>query len=153
MDVGYVNPFIVSTIETFKIMLHTEVKPGQPIAQRDDNLTNDISGIIGLSGSAQGAISLSFPKTVALKAVSAFVGYEIKIVGLEVTDGIGEIVNIIAGNAKRNMTQLKIAISLPNVVIGKSHTLSAPSGSANIVVPFSSALGDFSMKISLRTNT
>ena len=153
MDVTYVNPFILSTIETFKTMMKIDVVPQKPELKQEPGPMYDISGIIGLSGNAQGSISLSFPKIVALKTVSAMIGAEIKIVGPEITDGIGEIVNIIAGYAKKNLTQYNLAISLPNVVVGKDHSVTSPSGIATIVVPFISAIGNFAMEVSLKTKS
>jgi chemotaxis protein CheX len=153
MNVAYVNPFIVSTIETFKTMMKIDAMPQNPELKKDGGLLYDITGIIGLSGNAQGAISLSFPKIVALKAVSAMVGSEMKIIGPEITDAIGEIVNIIAGNAKQNLTQYNLTISLPNVIVGKDHSVAAPSGIATIVVPFTSAIGNFAMEVSLKTKS
>jgi chemotaxis protein CheX len=153
MDVAYVNPFIMSTIETFKTMMKIDVVAQKPMLKRDSGLMYDISGIIGLSGNAQGSISLSFPKIVALKTVSAMVGAEIKIIGPDITDAIGEIVNIIAGNAKQNLTQFNLTISLPNVIVGKDHSVASPSGIATIVVPFTSAIGDFAMEVSLKTKS
>jgi chemotaxis protein CheX len=153
MNVAYVNPFISSTLETFKTMMKIDVVPQKPALKKNGDPMYDVSGIIGLSGNAQGSISLSFPKIVALKAVSAMIGSEIKIIGPEITDGIGEIVNIIAGNAKQNLTQYNLTISLPNVIVGKDHSVTAPSGIATIIVPFTSAIGNFAMEVSLKTKT
>jgi chemotaxis protein CheX len=151
MDVAYVNPFVVSTIETFKKMLNTEVKPGKVQLKNDTTYTYDISGVIGLSGEAQGSICLSFPKLIALKVVSALVGSDIKIVGPEVSDAIGEIANIIAGNAKQHLTQFNLSISLPKVIMGKDHKIASQRGIPTIVVPFDSPLGNFAMEVSLKT--
>lgn len=151
MDVAYVNPFINSTVETFKTMMKVAATAGKPYIKKSGKPTFDVSGIIGLSGQAQGAISLSFPKAVALKVVSAMLGTEIKIVGPELTDGIGEVANIIAGYAKQNLTQYGLTISLPNVVVGQNHTIASPSGIAAIVVPFTSDIGEFVMEVSLKT--
>jgi chemotaxis protein CheX len=151
MNVAFVNPFITSTLETFKTMVHAEVKPGKPILKKDGDPMFDISGIIGLSGIAQGAIALSFPKIVALKTVSAMLGSEIKIVGPELTDGIGELVNIIAGNAKQYLSQYQLTISLPNVIVGRNHTITPPSHTPSILVPFNGAIGEFAMEVSLKT--
>ncbi|MBD3344733.1 MAG: chemotaxis protein CheX [Chitinivibrionales bacterium] len=151
MDVSYVNPFITSTIETFKTMINTEVKPGAPRAKTEPFPTHDISGIIGLSGDAQGSIAISFPKVLALKFVSLMTGMTIKIVGPDLTDGIGEIANIIAGNAKQHLDGLNLMISLPNVIIGKSHTLSTQKGVPTLIVPFQSPSGEFVMEVSLKT--
>jgi chemotaxis protein CheX len=151
MNVSYVNPFISATINTFKMMLQVDARPGSPVAKKEPYPSYDISGVIGLSGDAQGSIALSFPKIVALKVVSGMVGSEIKIVGPEMTDGIGELVNIIAGNAKKDLTSYHLSISLPNVIIGKDHVIMSPSGAPTIIVPFSSPLGQFSMEVCLKT--
>jgi chemotaxis protein CheX len=151
MDVAYVNPFVTSTIDTFKTMLSLEVKPGQPLLRDEKKFSYDVSGIIGLSGEAQGSICMSFPKLLALKVVSKLVGTEIKIIGPEVADGIGEIANIVAGNAKQHLSSFNLSISLPKVVIGTDHYVASPKGIPAIVVPFVSAMGNFAMEISLRT--
>ncbi len=151
MDVAYINPFILSTIETFRKMLNNEIKPGKVAIKNDATHTYDVSGVIGLSGEAQGSICLSFPKIIALRVVSTFVGMEIKIVGAEVADAIGELANIIAGNAKQHLTQYNLSISLPKVIIGTGHKIASQRGVPTIVVPFSSSLGEFAMEVSLKT--
>jgi chemotaxis protein CheX len=151
MDVAYINPFIVSTVHTFKTMLSEDVTVGKPAVKALPFPTYDVSGIIGLSGDAQGSITMSFPKLTALKVVSKMMGMSIKVIGPELTDGIGEIANIVAGNAKQHLSNCNLSISLPNVVVGRSHVISAPSGSASIVVPFQSSLGDFAVEVTLKT--
>ncbi len=151
MDVAYVNPFILSTIETFRKMLNKDIKPGKVAIKNDSTYTYDVSGVIGLSGEAQGSICLSFPKVIALRVVSAFIGTEIKIVGVEVADAIGELANIIAGNAKQHLTQFNLSISLPKVIMGTGHKIASQRGVPTIIVPFSSSLGEFAMEVSLKT--
>jgi len=151
MDVSYANPFIVSTIETFKKMLNIEGKTGKVVLKASSAYTYDVSGVIGLSGEAQGAICLSFPKEVALKAVSALLGMEIKEMGPDVSDGIGELVNIVAGNAKQYLTKYSLYISLPKVIIGRDLQLAPTKGVHTLVVPFISSLGEFAIEISLKT--
>jgi len=151
MNVAYVNPFITSTIDTFKTMLNIDVKPGTPELKKEPLPTFDISGIIGLSGDAQGSIAISFPKIMALKVISALLGSELKVVGPELTDGIGEIANIIAGSAKQHLKDFALSISLPNVVVGKSHVLASQKNVPTLVVPFTCAMGNFSMEVSLKT--
>jgi len=151
MDVSYVNPFIRATVETFKTMLGLDVTTGTPMLKKDANHSYDISGVIGLSGEAQGIISISFPKTMALKIVSILLNEEIKIVTSELTDGIGEMANIIAGNTKQYLTQFKLSISLPNVVVGKGHRIEIQSGVPTIAVPMRCSLGQFAMEVALKT--
>ncbi|MBD3420476.1 MAG: chemotaxis protein CheX [Chitinivibrionales bacterium] len=151
MDVAYVNPFINSTIDTFKMMIMTEIQPGKAMLKSEPYPNYDVSGIIGLSGNAQGSIAISFPKITALKTVSKMLGMQIKVVGPELSDGIGEIANIIAGNAKQHLEKYKLSISLPNVVIGRQHVLASQKGIPTILVPFASELGQFGMEVALKT--
>jgi chemotaxis protein CheX len=151
MNVAYVNPFITATITTFKTMMDETVKPGAPALKKEPLPSSDISGVIGLSGDAQGSIALSFPKLMGLKVVSKMLGAEVKIVGPDLSDGIGELTNIIAGNAKQHFKDLNLSISLPNVVLGKDHVLVGQKGVPTLIVPFSCTLGEFSMEVALKT--
>jgi len=151
MDVSYVNPFVVSTIETLKKMLNIDSSAGK-LTLKDSSLHSfDVTGVIGLTGEAAGSICLSFPQDVAFKAVSALLGMQISMMGDEVTDGIGELVNIVAGNAKQYLTKYNLSISLPKVVVGRNHSVASMSGVPTIVVPILSSLGEFAMEISLKT--
>jgi chemotaxis protein CheX len=151
MDVQYINPFITETRNCFKTMLSVELSMGKPVVQSKPVHSYDVSGIIGLSGEAQGVISISYPKRVALMVVSMLLGTEIKIVGEELVDGIGEITNVIAGNVKKHFTQFSLSISLPNVVLGKGHRIEVPSGSPALIVPLSGSLGEMAMEVALKT--
>jgi chemotaxis protein CheX len=94
---------------------------------------------------------LSFPQDVAFKVVSALLGMNITMMGDEVTDGIGELVNIVAGNAKQYLTKYHLSISLPKVVVGRNHSVASMSGIPTTVVAVLSSLGEFAMEISLKT--
>ncbi|MBD3317337.1 MAG: chemotaxis protein CheX, partial [Chitinivibrionales bacterium] len=107
--------------------------------------------VIGLSGDAQGSIALSFPKVMGLKVVSKMIGMEVKVVGPELSDGIGELTNIIAGNAKQHFKSLNLCISLPNVVVGNDHILIGQKGVPTLLVPFTCSLGRFTMEVALKT--
>jgi chemotaxis protein CheX len=151
MDVSYINPFILATKSCFSTMVASEIHPGDPSIKGQPYPSYDISGVIGLSGDAQGSISLSFPRQDADNFVKLMLGNPPTLNEEEMVDGIGEIVNIIAGNAKQYLTKFDLSISLPNVIIGKKHTLSGLSGSPTIVVPFSGDNGKFAMEVSLKT--
>ena len=59
-----------------------------------------VSGVIGLSGMAVGAVVLNLPVQVAVKAASVMLAMEITEVNADVLDAVGELTNIIAWNAK-----------------------------------------------------
>jgi chemotaxis protein CheX len=152
VKVEYINPFIKSTIHTFSTMLEDTPKPGKPEVKKDPFPVFDISGIIGISGEAIGSVVISYPKVVALRIASKFMGEDIKIVGKELADAIGEITNIIAGNAKQDLTQFKVSISLPNVIIGTGHQIRTPGESLILMVPFISAFGNFVLEVCIKEN-
>lgn len=153
VKVEHINPFISATMETFNAMMRIAVKPGKPAIGRIRGFKFDISGIIGLSGGAKGTVSLTFPKITALKVVSAFVGERIVTMDAGVMDAVGEIANIVAGAAKRDLTQYNITISLPTVVVGEDHELAGSKDVVPMFVPFESPLGPFNLVVSFKSES
>jgi chemotaxis protein CheX len=151
VKVEHINPFVTATVETFQTMMKTKVVPGKIVLIKGAALRHDISGIIGLSGGARGTITLSFPKITALKAVSAFIGEKIVTMDEVVKDAIGELANIVAGAAKRDLVQYKIGISLPTVVVGEGHEVQGGKDVLPLAVPFESPLGSFSLIVSFKS--
>jgi chemotaxis protein CheX len=150
--VEHVNPFIQSTIETFKKMVGIEAKPGKLVLKNDSGLGYDISGIIGISGNAKGMISLSFPKETALSVTNKFVGTAHTEISDDIIDAIGELANIVAGYAKKELVSLNITISLPSVVMGENHKVREPKDVFSFVVPFTTELGGFDLAVSLKSD-
>jgi chemotaxis protein CheX len=150
MEALWINTFCTTTIDVFRTMFSIEAKPGTPRLKGEPYPTADITGIIGFSGEAQGSIALSFPSDTALKMVSTLVGAPMTGLDMEVADGIGELANIVAGNAKKEINGIGLSISLPQVVIGKNHVLSVQSTIPIVVIPFSTPLGDFVVEFCLK---
>lgn len=152
LRVEHINPFINATMETFSTMVKSEIKPGKiGLVAKEAGPPPDVSGIIGLSGGARGTVILNFPRITALKVVSSFVGSRVLALDDTVTDGIGELANIIAGAAKRNLAQFNIQISLPSVVLGKDYELAGPKDIVPMAVPFQSGLGFFTLVVRFKS--
>lgn len=151
VKVEHINPFISATIETFQFMVKTEVKAGSPLLKKHSKLQADISGIIGLSGGAKGSVILCFPRIMALKTVSLFSGTKVLAINGMVVDAIGELANIIAGSAKRDLVQHRVNISLPTVVMGDGHEVEGPTSIIPMAVPFESKLGSFDLIVSFKS--
>jgi chemotaxis protein CheX len=150
MEADWTTAFIKAIDSVFRTMFSIEVKAGSSRPKEEPYPTYDISGIIGLSGRAKGAVAISFPEDVALKIVTAMIGAPVLKVDQEVSDAIGEIANIVAGSAKKQLSHLDLLISLPQVVVGKNHMLSGQSGIPTVVVPFASPIGEFAIEVSLK---
>ena len=137
----YIQPFIKVCETVFRDFCQTEVKAGRVFfVAKDEYESNwDISGIIGLSGEASGAVAISLKDITAFRVTKILTGTEHNSLDPDVTDAIGEIINIIAGNVKKDFEEsLRIKISLPTIVKGKAHSIVWPSEKTRIIcIPFS----------------
>ncbi|HSQ43078.1 MAG TPA: chemotaxis protein CheX [Fibrobacteraceae bacterium] len=150
MKVEWINPFLVATVDTFARMTKTKVSPGKPYLFTDQQNQKDISGVIGLSGSLKGAVVIGMPESVALAAVKRLIGTQYDKLTPEVSDAVGELANIIAGYAKKDITGEEIQIALPTVVFGPKHSVSMPSDVPVVVIPFESEMGSFVIEVGIR---
>lgn len=145
-----INPFLNASMNLFQEYLGIKVKPLPPRVLKDDQDLQEVSGIIGLAGQSAGAVVLSFARETAIKVVSRFVDHPFTALTNDVLDGVGELVNIIAGNAKSELTGYRVSISLPGVIVGSSYKIRWPDGVPVISIPFESELGTFSVNVSLK---
>ena len=150
MRIEYINPFIDSVHNLFKTMLSAKVEQGDIGVVKGVKTPHEITALIGLSGLAKGTVALSFTAETAIGMVGRMLGIEASALDETVTDGVGEIVNIVAGSAKskfKTKDGTPIDLSLPNVVKGKDYTIEYPSQAVWLEVPFSSEFGKFSLRV------
>ncbi|WP_022850522.1 chemotaxis protein CheX [Limisalsivibrio acetivorans] len=138
MKAEFVNPFISSTLSVFKTMIGMDPVKGDLYIKSDEKLFYDVSGAIGLVGDFVGYVSISFPEDLALEVGSQFLGEEITELNNELGDAVGEIINMVTGSAKKHFSDKgkKFNISVPNVVVGKGHTIQRPANIICIGVKF-----------------
>ena len=152
MNVAYVNPFIESTLRSLDMMAGTKAdKTGLEL--KDDLITTfDISAIIGLTGETNGSIIISMPAALACKVASNMLMEEITSLNKSVEDAIGEIGNIVVGDARRALIQEghSLSIAIPMVVIGAGHKISRTGDIPCIAIPFRTDYGDFEVNVGLR---
>ena len=150
MKAEFINPFLKASINLFKEYLGLQAVSGKPYLRPDPQDLDEVSAIIGLAGDTRGAVVLSFSRETAIKIVSKMEGHEYKMLGNDVLDGVGELVNIIAGNAKQDLLDFRIEISLPGVITGNSYKIRWPEGIPVVAIPFTTEVGPFSVNVSLK---
>jgi chemotaxis protein CheX len=152
INVDYINPFIEATINTFQTMVNVVPTRDKVFLKGEGEEVYGVSGIIGLGGEATGAVVLNFPEAVAIAAVSKFVGEEASTITSNVVDGVGELTNIIAGDAKNRLLQkgYKFEIGLPKMVTGRNYITAQNKSVPCIVISFTSDLGKFCIEVSLK---
>ena len=149
MRADYINPFISSLINTFETMLGCTLTRGQLYLKTPDTKLHDVSGIIGLSGQAQGTVVLSLDKNVALQATATLLMCETTEINSDVVDAVGELTNMVAGSAKAQLTEYKLSISLPGCIKGEGHEVCFPSDVTPICVPFTCPWGELKIEVGL----
>ena len=152
LSVEWINPFIEATENIISTVAMVKIKRGKLALKEDSTVEYDVSGIIGITGEAIGSIALSFPKKTALAIVTNFIGEDVVGIDNDTIDAIGELTNMIAGNAKKTFSDkgIRIKISIPNVVVGKNHTIASPRGTPSIIIPFESSVGELAIQVSLK---
>lgn len=153
MDVKYINPFLNGTINVLKTMAFIDVKPSKPFLKKDHVASGDVSGIIGLTGEATGSLSVSFNFPLIQAIMSNMLGEDVKEVTNDVRDAVGELTNMISGDARRLLQQegLNLSASLPTIVAGPGHTIKHVVSGPIIVIPFETeGGGQASVEVSLK---
>ena len=157
MDVGYINPFIEAVCKVYETMLETTVTRGEcRVSRTRDFSPIELTAIIGLSGQVRGTVALAFSSAVAINCVSRLLGTEIKYVDETVVDGIAELVNMIAGDAKAKLTgdnAPPLTLSLPSVVRGRDYVIEHPANTIWLSVPFDSEFGKLLLRVTLAENS
>ena len=150
MKAKYINPFLAASLNLFRDHLEVDCANKPPYLNKDPARLGEVSAIIGLAGETSGAVVLSFEGPTALAMAGKLAGKPFTELSSEAIDCVGELANIIAGNAKRDLEDFRISISLPGVFVGQDARIKWPEGVPVITIPFSSELGEFSVNVSLK---
>lgn len=151
VDVNLINPFISATTNAMEMMAMCKPERKKVYLKTDNILIGDISGIMGLSGQVSGSIIVSFVKEAACKVVGNMLGTQPTELDDEVKDGIQEIVNLIAGQAKTMLenTDYHFQVSIPTCIIGKNHQVNHKKGVPCIVAEFELDGCPFTVEVSI----
>ena len=149
MDVKLINPFIESTLHVLQTIASTNADPGKPFLKNDNVARGDVSGVIGLTGDVSGMISVSFSENCILKIVSCMFGEEMKELNDEIKDAVGEISNMISGQARQKLEELGTSLqaAIPSVIMGKNHSITHMTKFPIIALPFETPSGDFTIEV------
>jgi chemotaxis protein CheX len=147
LSADYVNPVIQSAIDVFQKMLNCKVKRTDLTLKETTAPLHELSAIIGVSGKASGTYVPSLSEQVAIEILHRMVGIEATELDDDVCDAAGEILNMIAGQAKAKLQKLELSISLPSMITGKNHEIRYPSDVRAICVLFESEIGPFAIEV------
>jgi len=149
MDAKFIDPFISATLNVLETMAFTKAEAGKPYLKKDQIASGDVSGVIGLTGEVSGTFSVSYTEKSILAIVSNMLGEEIREINEEIKDAVGEITNMIAGQARQELDQLgrSLQAAIPTVIMGKNHTVTHVTAYPIIAIPFSTSNGGFTIEV------
>jgi chemotaxis protein CheX len=138
MDVKFINPFVMAAQTVFKTMLSIDATMGKPILKDVRATSGDVTGIMGLVGDKKGTIAISFTEGGAIFVFKTLIGDECSKIGPEVVDSIGELTNIISGQARKEFEKagINLKAAIPMVVVGHNVELNFITKIPIISLPF-----------------
>ncbi|WP_094752500.1 chemotaxis protein CheX [Psychromonas sp. CD1] len=150
MNAEFVNPFLSSFINVLQTMAQIEIKPGRPSLKKNVTAHGDVSGLIGMVGSTvNGSFAISLEEKLALNIFRLMVGDTLSKIDDDIIDMVGEIVNMVAGGAKRQLGEkgFNFDMATPIVVSGPAHSIKHQVNGVKVLMPFSSKYGNAFLEI------
>ncbi|GAB5401939.1 MAG: hypothetical protein Aurels2KO_01700 [Aureliella sp.] len=83
----------------------------------------DLSGIIGISGALKATVVINLSAELAFAVADAFTGERPTEIDEGLIDMVGELANMIGGNAKERLSNPDLSLGLPTVVTGTGHCI------------------------------
>ena len=138
-----------ATEEIFNTMIFLDIAAEPPLVQGKQVVECHVSAMIGLSGDFSALLGIHCPGPVGREIAGAMLGMELDDVNDDVKDALGEIANMLAGSLKEACAGENVALELaiPTAISGKSYTISSPSGSDRVIIPFTLAQGRFFVEL------
>ncbi len=126
--------FISTTLGYFKDTAGQTAEMGVPFLKKPDEVVaQDMTGVIGISGTKKGAVYFTAPRAMLADMVKVILGSEEPDTD-SLVDMVGEITNTIAGNA-REAFGAGFMISIPVVVEGQPKNIRTPANVPVFVIP------------------
>jgi chemotaxis protein CheX len=113
----------LATEEVFEIMVGTRVKP----VEKTESAGAGFTAMVGLAGALCGILTFSCDGKTAREVAKSMLGAEIADSEEQVSDALGEICNMIAGNFKNKLSTAgkSCLLSVPTVIKGEEYSFRA----------------------------
>jgi chemotaxis protein CheX len=152
MKINYFKPFVEGVTELLADMIGVTCETTEEQTTKSNSY---LSGTITLSGASEGQVCLSLPRKSAYNLVSKMLNMDESEINDEILmDAVGEMANIVAGNAKTKLaaTKYKFSISVPTIVMGENHRTSMFHGQKENVACFKTEYGSFELAMWITLN-
>ena len=156
--IEFSKPFIDATKNIFETMIFSKLENQKPSLKIDSSINGDITSFINMNGEIdkdgkklpfQAILVISFPYETYFKIAEAMLGESYTSYSPEIKDLGSEIVNMVMGNAKKELTPLGYtsSMAIPEIFEGKNSPINYPNSKRIILIPFDSTHGSFFMEL------
>ncbi|MBN2468291.1 MAG: chemotaxis protein CheX [Deltaproteobacteria bacterium] len=152
-EMEYLQHFIQNTQMVLETMAALKAEFKEVYFSGVFRIFADVSGIIGLSGKAEGTVIMTCYWDIAKKIISQMMKVKEDEINAElIHDGIGELINMISGATKKNFvgTPYHFDLSLPTVVMGPGHQIGHPEDSNIAVLIFDVDQMSFALQVAIK---
>jgi chemotaxis protein CheX len=149
MDTSLINPFLTATIHVLATMARIKPVPGKPFLKKNVLALGDVSAIIGITGAARGSMALTFSESTIKAITGNLLGIEATEINDELRDAVGELTNMICGDARRRLSEAGISLQagIPTIVSGKNHSICHINNGPHLAIPFETPHGGFVVEV------
>ncbi len=152
VNAEYVNPFLKAASVVFKSVVGIDLRRGKLVVKKHPEPTHEVAIIIGITGGVQGMVIYSMPLSMVYKIADILApGLSKEQIDAEYKDIMGELANMITGNAMNLFTNLKdgVEVTTPTVINGKEFTVTALQ-QTTLGINFYTPMGTLEMNVSLK---
>ena len=151
MKAEYINPFVVASFSVLETVLSNKPVKGELAMQPATFTSQQCNVVCGVTGQVQGQVIYGMSLAVADKIASTMLGEPIKVFDQLAASAIGELGNMISGNAMLHLSEAGWVcdITPPTIIRGtnvKISTISIPA----IVIPITLEQGELSVTVGLQ---
>jgi chemotaxis protein CheX len=143
------DALVQSTLSLFSSMCALDLEQIAVEDQAGRAAGYDLSGIVSLSGKIRATIAVSLDKSLAFAATESFLGTRPDEINGDVVDLVGELTNMIGGNAKDRFALKGVNLGLPTVVAGQGHYVAFESGLDRSHLQFQSQFGRLHIELGM----
>jgi chemotaxis protein CheX len=147
------EPFRAAVCTAVGEMAATEVVAGEVWRMPTGDTLGDAAAVVGLQSATEGPLVLSFPwRTATALARRILAGAWREVDEDLVRDCVGEIANVVAGQAKALLagTAYHFTFAVPRVVVGAGQQVAPGQGVDCLVAAFRCEQGEFALQLFLK---
>ena len=151
MKVQIVNRYVSSAMSVIGKETGIPAQRGGLLLEGNPYTTEDVTAVIGVSGSLSGSLYLSMSESTALGMTAAILAQDMTELDDLAQSGIAELANVIAGTAGIELAEegISTVINPPLVLLGRGARLSTVE-IQRLVVPLETTHGEVKLHVALR---